>query len=160
MLPIVREELRLFLWGFGHVAWAVHEGSNHEVWKDVEDPCPSLPWGLVYKEVPCSLELGDATRFWIKSWSKKETCWETCLENTAVWLMKLGIAGTCLTKHGLVRDAWDAELWPGMLSCGFLLFWKMLPLTVLFWNWPVFWILGWQTGPGLCVLGCFKGSEL
>ena len=51
-------------------------------------------------------------QFWIKSWSKKkETHWETCLENTVAELMGLGIAGTCLTKHGLVGDAWSAEPW-------------------------------------------------
>ena len=38
------------------------------------------------------------------------------LANTEAGLMELEIAGTCPTKHGLVGDAWNAELWPGMLS--------------------------------------------
>ena len=42
--------------------------------------------------------------FWIKTW-------EACLENNmAAELMELGIAGTCLTKHGFVGDAWNAGL--------------------------------------------------
>ena len=47
-----------------------------------------------------------------RSWSKKEeTYWETCLENMEAKVMKLEIVGTCLTKHGLVGDAWSAEPW-------------------------------------------------
>ena len=94
-------------------------------------------------------------QFWITSWSmKEETCWETCLENMAAELMPLGIMGTCLTTHGLVGDAWNAEQSPGMLSDGLLLFlkdgtscWYILKLA-------------WfgKAGQDYVFSGCFKGS--
>ena len=43
-----------------------------------------------------------------RSWSrKKETHWETRVENMVAELMELGIAGIRLTKHGPVRGAWS-----------------------------------------------------
>ena len=47
--------------------------------------------------------------FWIKSWRKKEeTCWETCLGEQGGTAD--GLMGTCLARHRLMGDTWDAEL--------------------------------------------------
>ena len=112
-------------------------GFRHEVW------CVRRCHAVWSKEMPCSLELRAGVRkrrpagkpAWSRQWQSRWSC-----------------TGTYLTKHGLVGDAWNAELWPGMLCCRFLPFWEIVPPTGVFWNWPRF----SRGATGLCVWGYFK----
>ena len=62
----------------------------HKVW--CERRCHTL-WS---KEVLPS--------FGLRAGVRKDTCWETWLENLVAQLMELEIVGNCLTKHRLVGD--------------------------------------------------------
>ena len=61
---------------------------------------------------------------------------------------------TCPDKHGLMADAWDAELWPGMLSrvqeYWAVNFWLFFPERWYLWLAYSESGLGWQKGAGLC----------